>query len=342
MIDRDAITRAKIALPLPDLWRKLGWQGEPKKSCRRPYAPEDTRDSASVFQKASGEWCFHDFKAGETCDEIGLLAQVESLSNGDACRRFLALAGIKGDTPHTPAPAATSKPSPPPDVKPERKPFIGTLRELGREECEAIAASRGLLLDAVMLAACEGLLWHGERLGCASWVLTDSERWNAQFRRFDTSPYVLSDGREVKTLGVKGGWAAWPLGMPALISGSYRRAVIVEGLPDALAAFQVLLETGCAASCAVLCITGAGLRIPLDCLPFFAGVNVRIFCDADESGRRAALRWEGQLREAGAACDAFDLSGLIRADGKPVKDLNDCCLMAANERAALGLMEGMA
>jgi hypothetical protein len=342
MIDRDAITRAKIALPLPDLWRKLGWQGEPKKSCRRPYAPEDTRDSASVFQKASGEWCFHDFKAGETCDEIGLLAQVERLSNGDACRRFLALAGIKGDTPHTPAPAATSKPSPPPDVKPERKPFIGTLRELGREECEAIAASRGLLLDAVMLAACEGLLWHGERLGCASWVLTDSERWNAQFRRFDASPYVLSDGREVKTLGVKGGWAAWPLGMSALTSGSYRRAVIVEGLPDALAAFQVLLETGCAASCAVLCMTGAGLRIPLECLPFFAGVNVRIFCDADESGRRAALRWEGQLREAGAACDAFDLGGLIRADGKPVKDLNDCCLMAANERAALGLMEGMA
>lgn len=342
MIDRDAITRAKIALPLPDLWRKLGWPGEPKKSCRRPYAPEDTRDSASVFQKASGQWCFHDFKAGETCDEIGLLAQVESLSNGDACRRFLALAGIKGDTPYTPAPAATSKPSPPPDVKPERKPFIGTLRELGREECEAIAASRGLLLDAVMLAACEGLLWHGERLGCASWVLTDSERWNAQFRRFDASPYVLSDGREVKTLGVKGGWAAWPLGIPALISGSYRRAVIVEGLPDALAAFQVLLETGCAASCAVLCMTGAGLRIPLDCLPFFAGVNVRIFCDADESGRRAALRWEGQLREAGAACDAFDLSGLIRGDGKPVKDLNDCCLMAANERAALGLMEGIA
>ncbi len=342
-IDRDAITRAKLALPMPDLWRKLGWHGEPNKSCRRPYAAEDTRDSASVFQKASGEWCFHDFKAGETWDEIGLLAQVESLSNGEACRRFLALAGIKGDTPHTPAPAAaSSKPLPPPDVRPERKPFIGTLRELAREECEAIAASRGLLLDAVMLAACEGLLWHGERLGCPSWVLTDAERWNAQFRTFDASPYVLSDGRELKTLGVKGGWAAWPLGMPALVSGSYRRAVIVEGLPDALAAFQVLLETGCATSCAVLCMTGSGLRIPLECLAFFAGVSVRIFCDADESGRRAALRWEGQLREAGAACDAFDLGGLIRADGKPVKDLNDCCLMAANERAALGLMEGLA
>ena len=343
MIDRDAIQRAKIALPMPELWRKLGWQGEPKKSCRRPYSPEDTRDSASVFQKASGEWCFHDFKAGETRDEIALLAEVEGLSNGDACRRFLALAGIRGDSPDTRGPAAIqpSRPLPLPDVKPASKPFMGTLRELGRVECEAIAGSRGLLLDAVMLAACEGLLWRGERLGCASWVLTDAERWNAQFRRFDALPYVLNDGREVKTLGVKGGWAAWPLGLPEMSARRYRRAVIVEGLPDALAAFQVLLETGQSAGCAVLCMTGAGLRIPSECLPFFAGVRVRIFCDADASGRRAALRWEGQLNSARASCDAFDLSGLLQADGKPVKDLNDCCRMAADERAALGLMEGM-
>jgi hypothetical protein len=88
-------------------------------------------------------------------------------------------------------------------------------------------------------------------------------------------------------------------------------------------------------------MTGSGLRIPAECLPFFAGVNVRIFCDADKSGRAAALRWECQLREAGAACDAFDLGGLLQADGKPVKDLNDCCRMEASERAALGLMEGM-
>ena len=341
---RDAITSAKLALPLPDLWRRLGWPGEPKKSCRRPYSPEDTRESASVFQKSSGEWCFHDFKAGETWDEIALLAQMEGLSNGDACRRFLALAGIKdaAQGQRAPLPATPARPIPPPDVKPQGKPFLGTLRELGRDECAAIAASRGLLLDAVMLAACEGMLWRGERLGCASWVLTDSERWNAQFRRFDAAPYLLSDGREVKTLGVKGGWAAWPLGLPEMTARNYRRAVIVEGLPDALAAFQVLIETGCAASCAVLCMAGAGLRIPAECLPIFAGVSVRIFCDADDSGRRAALRWEGQLREAGAICDAFDLGGLLQANGKPVKDLNDCCLMAANERAALGLMEGMA
>lgn len=343
MKERDTIEQAKLALPLPELWQKLGWPGEPKKSCRRPYAREDTRESASVFQKGNGAWCFHDFKEGASFDEIGLLARMEGLSNADACRYFLSLAGVSGTAPgpRVSASSAPSKPAPPPDVKPACKPYLGTLRELSRDECEIIAANRGLAPSAVMLAATEGLLWRGERLGLASWVLTDGARWNAQYRRLNGSPYVLNNEREVKTLGVKGGWAAWPLGLSVLESGKYRRAVIAEGLPDALAAFQVLLESQQVAGCAVLCMAGAGLRIPGECLPAFGGVRVRIFCDADDSGRCAALRWEGQLREAGALVDAFDLSGLLQANGKPVKDLNDCCRMDEHERAALGLMEGM-
>jgi hypothetical protein len=342
MIDRDVITRAKIALPMPDLWRKLGWQGEPKKSCLAPWETAG-RPSFSVFQKGDGSWAAHDFRAGETFDEPALLARVEGLDNAAACRRFLSLAGISAAPEGPPGALAgspVSRPRPP-DVKPACKPYVGPLRQLTLQECQRIAACRGLLLDAVILAAADGLLWHGERLGFASWVLCDSERWNAQYRRMDGAPYVLSDGREVKTLGVKAGWAAWPLGLPALISGTYRRAVIVEGLPDVLAAFQVLMESKQAAGVAVLCMVGSGMRIPAECLAHFAGVRVRIFCDADESGRRAAVRWEGQLREVGAVVDAFDLGGLLQMDGKPVKDLNDACRMAPDERAALGLMEGM-
>ena len=342
MMDRETMARAKAALPMPELWRKLGWPGEPGKSCRAPWEV-DGRFSFSVFQKGSGEWAAHDFRAGETFDEPALLAKVEGLSNGDACRRFLELAGVvvgEGERVQRREPVTVAA-APAPDARPARKPYLGALRGLTKDECAVIAAGRGLLPEAVMLAAVDGLLWHGERLGCPSWVLTDAERWNGQFRRMDGAPYVLSDGREVKTLGVKGGWAAWPIGLPALASGSYRQAVLVEGLPDALAAFQVLLETRQTARAAVICMTGSGLRLPAECLACFAGVRVRIFCDADKSGRAAALRWEGQLKGAGAVVDAFDLGGLLQADGKPVKDLNDACRMVANERAALGLMEGM-
>jgi hypothetical protein len=344
MNDRDTIERAKAALPLPELWRKLGWAGEPKKSCRVPYRPDDARESGSVFLRASGQWCFHDFKGGETFDEIALLAHVESLSNGDACRRFLELAGITGTASAMTAPPSSFKPRPPvvaPDTKPPCKPYLGTLREPTLAECETLADVRNLSPDAVKAAACDGLLRIGERLGCASWVLTDETGWNAQFRRLDGLPYVLTDGREVKTLGVKGGWAAWPLGLPVIAAANYPLAVLVEGTPDALAAFQVIAEAGMMHECGVVCMAGAGLRIPAECLPVFNGRRVRIFADADESGRAAAVRWECQLREHGARVDAYDLAGLLQDNGKPVKDLNDACRMAAPERAALGLMEGM-
>lgn len=344
MIDRELIQRAKAALPLPALWQKMGWQGEPKKCCRVPFRADDSRESGSVFQREHGAWCFHDFKSGESFDEIGLLAQVEGLRTGDAMRRFLSLAGVRDWTPHENAPAAVSPPPALPprrDVKPESKPRLPPLQMPTLEECEAIAATRGLDVEAVKLAASEDSLFISERMGLPCWVLTDSERWNAQFRRLDGLPFMLSDGREVKTLGIKGGWAAWPLGLPLACSDEFPLVVIVEGPPDALAAYQVIRETGHAAKCAVVCMAGAGLRIPAECLPAFRAKRVRIFCDADTSGRAAALRWTLQLSEAGAVVDAFDLAGLLQADGKPVKDLNDACRMAPADRARTGFMEGM-
>ena len=344
MIDREVIYRAKAVLPLPALWQKLGWQGEPKKSCRVPYRADDARDSGSVFQRESGAWCFHDFKSGESFDEIGVLALVEGLSTGDAIRRFLALAGVDNRTAHESAPAALTPWTPPPrpDVKPASKPRLAALQTPSLKDCQAIAMTRGLDVEAVKLAASEDVLFIGERMGLPSWVLTDAERWNAQFRRMDGLPFVLSDGREVKTLGIKGGWAAWPLGLPQVCWETCPLVVIVEGPPDALAAYQVILEAGLAAKCAVVCMTGAGLRIPAQCLPVFQAKRVRIFCDADSSGRSAALRWETQLREAGAVVDAFDLSGLLQANGKPVKDLNDACRMTRADREQTGFMEGLA
>jgi hypothetical protein len=344
MIERELIERAKVLLPLPMLWQKLQWQGEPKKSCRVPYRADDARESGSVFQRQDGRWCFHDFKDGETFDEIGLLARIEGTAKGDALRRFLALAGVGSHAlpPSTPAPSAPSSPRARNDSKPAQKPRLPSLRSPTREECQTIASVRGLDVEAVTLAACDNLLFIGERLGFASWVLTDDARWNAQFRRLDGLPYVLTDGREVKTLGIKGGWAAWPLGLPTLLAGNVQLAALVEGTPDALAAYQIIREAGLAAVSSVVCMTGAGLRIPAECLPAFAGKRVRIFCDADTSGRAAALRWEHQLRYSAATVDAFDLAGLLQADGKTVKDLNDACRMTANERASVGFMEGMA
>jgi hypothetical protein len=352
VIDRDAITRAKLALPLPDLWRKLGWPGEPKRSCRRPYAPEDSRDKGSVFQTDSGAWLFHDFVSGENFDEAALLARVEGIDNGDACLRYIELAGVKGRSRiHTrPMPQAAadsgSLPLKAVAVRPRVKPSIGRLEPFTREDVLRVADLRGLDPMAVQLAAAEGLLWKGQKLGHESWVITDTTRWNAQFRRFDGEPYYLgSINSKVKTLGVKGGWAAWPVGFTAIAElveqRRFHRVIMVEGMPDMLAGFQVLAETDFAGLATVICMTGSSMLVPDFCLPFFDGLRLRIFADVDEAGKSAAVRWHKQLAAAGAVVDAFDFAGLLRADGQPVKDLNDVMLMDQGERTELGLMEGM-
>ena len=76
---------------------------------------------------------------------------------------------------------------------------------------------------------------------------------------------------------------------------------------------------------------GASQRIHADALPMFTGKRVRIFGHDDEAGRGAVERWAAQLASVGADVDAFSFAGLVQADGKPVKDLNDSLLMDAGE-----------
>ena len=350
MNTRDALTEAKQRLPLPLLWRKLNWQGEPAQLCNGPYRENDSRKSGSVFIPADGDMeIFHDFKTGETLDAITLLARMEGLENGEACRRFMELAGVCKETHER------SKPKPPATVRMVKKqvrckPVLPPLNLPTLADCEAIAACRGLLPRAVLNAAADGMLFVCEQWrGARCWALTDASRWNAFFRRMDGEPFTLADGTTAKTLGIKGGFVSWPVGLPLATEHDFKCLAMVEGAPDALAAYQILCESralitdGASKAAGVLSMASAALSIPDECLPFFAGRRVRIFADVDDKnqGHIAAARWERQLEEAGAGVDSFDLRGLFQADGKPVEDLNDACRMTASERAALGLWEGM-
>ena len=49
--------------------------------------------------------------------------------------------------------------------------------------------------------------------------------------------------------------------------------------------------------------------------------------DFSRAGRAAVERWGRQLFLMGANVDAFSFAGLVQADGRPVKDLNDSLLM---------------
>ena len=74
----------------------------------------------------------------------------------------------------------------------------------------------------------------------------------------------------------------------------------------------------------------------------FKEKRVRIFAHLDRAGLKAEGRWWRQLKEAGATVDGFDFSELVRSDGQPVGDLNDFCLIDADQwEANREMIEGV-
>jgi hypothetical protein len=323
------IALAKERLTIPELARLRRWEWRPGKSCRCPYRP-DRNESGSVF--ADGR-LFRDFATGETLDAPALLARVENMSNEAACRLFIDLAGVKAGTDK---PAFVHKPRVSNNEQQRKKPVLPALTKPTSTQLRQLANLRCLSIEGVRFAVTRGFL-HATRfhdLEC--WTLTDSERWLCQLRRLDGNPFIKREGSEYKAQTCTGSWGAWPLGIAE--STEFPSVALVEGGPDFLAACHFIVVEGMDCHTAPVGMLGAGQRIATSALPRFAGKRVRIFAHADEANNRgeihgveAAARWELQLRDAGADVTTFDLSGLTRVDGAPVKDLNDLARISGDD-----------
>jgi hypothetical protein len=334
------IQLAKEQLDIAALWRLRAWPQEPGKECFRPYAPEDTRKSGSVFEEGR---LFRDFKSGETFDAPALLARVEGMTNSAACRLFIELAGVSQDG-KAQAPAASRRVAPrPPSTLPSEpaarsKPALPHLREPEPVELDIIADLRNVTSRGPELAAARGLLHVCRYGGAECWAVTDSARWNCQFRRMDGSAFQ-GNGNPKKTLGIRGGWAAWPIGAAEM--GLRENVLLVEGSGDFIAAHAFAWIEGTAEKTSVVCVPGASVRLPHEALPLFQGKRIRMFphIDASGAGEEAALRWETQLQAAGAALvECFDLAGLSKPCGGAVEDLNDLALLPREKLEALGTL----
>jgi len=222
------------------------------------------------------------------------------------------------------------------------RPWLPPMRRLRAGELAQLAALRGLPVAGLEAAVEDGRLgWSmwpldaetgRERSGSkASWVVTDAERWVAQFRAMDGSLYAGRDGADFKSSSTKN--VGWPVGAAQGVAKD--RVVVVEGGADMLAAYAVLEAQGWLAEVAVWCLFGASARMAPEGLAFAKGRRVRVLADNDVPrvkeykgrapvvmcpGMEAAARWGAQLVEAGAAeVSTYDLSPL----GQAVGDLND-------------------
>ncbi len=313
---QSTLADAKARWNIYALWIHFDYPGKPSANCHSPFR----KDAKPSFSVSADGLLWNDFAEGTGGDAVDFFQRASGLSQKDACKKFIELAGGH----FTPAPrAACPRPA---DAKP--KPVFPDFRRGTAEEIQHLASLRNIGREGIEWASERGLLCFAVLKNCPACIVTDSARVNAQARRMD--------GQQWEHIGAKawtlpGAFASWPIGITE--ARDFRAIALCEGGPDFLAAHYVALceqathHTRRDVQCAPVAMLGASQRIHADALPMFAGKRVRIFGHDDEAGRGAVERWAAQLASVGANVDAFSFAGLVQTDGKPVKDLNDSLLM---------------
>ena len=317
---QSTLAEAKGRLNIYGLWRHFGFDGEPKASCRSPFR-DDTKPSFSV--NADGT-LWNDFGTGEGGDAVDFFKRASGLSKTEACRKFIELAGGH----YTAAPPAARHRPQAPESKP--KPAFSRFHKGTPADFAQLASLRKIGREGLEFASERGLLWFATLEGLPAWIISDSERVNAQARRMDGQVWDRPDSHP-KARTARGAWAAWPIGIKE--AQPFPAIALCEGGPDFLAAHYLTLweqashHTKRDVQCVPVAMLGASLRIHQDALPYFAGKRVRIFGHDDDDGRAAVERWAQELKTVGVVADAFTFAGLAQVDGQPVNDLNDALLM---------------
>jgi AAA domain/CHC2 zinc finger len=89
------IEEAKWRLPLPKVMAELGYGDSAKKSARCPFH-DDKKPSFGIKQDGSGRWFWNCFTGCGSGDEISFIAKVKNISNNEATKEFLRMAGVTG------------------------------------------------------------------------------------------------------------------------------------------------------------------------------------------------------------------------------------------------------
>jgi hypothetical protein len=299
----------KARYRIDDAWRDLGFPGTPSKSCRSPFRDE-TNPSFSVFSEGGR---FHDFATGASGTVIDFVGLALNADTKGAIRWIENRLGVHREPP----PRREAEPKRPAKIPPLR---VGT-----ESEVRELADRRSFSVEALRLAEERGFLRFASLWGQPSWCLRDGRGELFEFRRLDGRKFDAYGNLAERKSHCIGTGKSWPIG--TLEAEAFAKVAWVEGAPDLLAAFHFLLIEGKAGSVAPVAVLGASNhRLAPEALAKFKGKEVRMFPHLDEAGRKGAREWALGLKAADAGrIVAFDLSGLVLADGTDGKDLADVC-----------------
>jgi hypothetical protein len=334
----------KQKLPLPDLLHALGRGQYARRICPSPLR-KDAHPSWGIYAR-NGHWHFKDLATGDGGDEITFLARWLGLDEKRDFQHILEYyAQLAGTTSQPPGSRIVSVMDFADEVwnlhcfgkddDPDAPDFSGFKPFWKPDQLERLAALRGLTIEGLNLATQTGVLlfnedWHGHEV----WAVADSTERVIELRRLDGLPFpAIGTLPERKSHALRHSQKSWPLNV--LEAEKFRCIALVEGGPDFLACFDLVLHDQALWRVAPVCMLGASSAIAQEALQFFKGKTIRIYPHQDKAGLEAARRWQRQLRAADAdRVDIYDFGGLVRADGQPVNDLNDFLQISLSEFAA--------
>ena len=304
----------KTKCPMPVLMAKLGLGAYAKPSCPSPFRTDKT-SSWGIFQR-EGSWHFMDHGIDDSGDEVTLIARFKGWNERRDFKRIVELYQETANKENVAAPLNVvhpPQPSPPPPSPPDLTGYTPG----ADEQLIKLSTLRSISVPALKLACERGFLIFGVRFNHEVFGLKDQSGRLAEVRRLDGQLFpAFGSLPQHKSHTFKGSCKGWPLGL--VEAASAPSIVLLEGLPDFLAAFDFMLREGKANTVAPVTMLAASASIEEGALSHFHNKRVRMFPHYDPAGLNAAQKWTEQLTGIAANIDYFQFS-----DFPAVKDLAD-------------------
>jgi hypothetical protein len=291
---------------------------------------DDGNNPASSIRD-DGKVCI-DHGTGDGFNVVTLIAKVERLSRSEAYQRLEYYAANLGidDSALNGRERKSAKPAG------ELVRHDWALGAGSHQDYLDLAALRRLDAMALITATAHGLLFFTTDAGARLYTVTDNARHVRQDRRLDGAEVTLAGGGITKSRSL--GTASWPVG--AANVGNKPVVLLVEGMPDLLAAAQVITQADRWRDTAPVAVLGAGQRIHPEALPLLARKRVRIFPHRDEAGSKAAITWQRQLLPGGTDVDYIPYPDDLAVGTTPVKDLNDVLIAMGGDETGNFIPDG--
>jgi hypothetical protein len=289
----DWFAQAREQLTISDAWRLLGFEGEPKASCRSPFR-EDRSPSFSIFDDGRA---WKDHTTGEGGDVVEFLKA--ALGGYTEARNWL-----KG---RSSIPFAPQPPQKPKEDLPKKIGWPAGIMD-SNAGWSAFLHRRKISSPAAHAMVKAGVLRFCKIDGHDCYIVTDRTWRAAEIRRVDGGNFGPS-----KAFPLRGVDKRWLPGLEPLYSALRATSVLLtEGATDLLSGMDLYSRyrrSGGTHSWGVAAVLGAGCKnLHPDAIPLLRGRHVRIVPDADQAGDQMADHWTGLLRKIGCSVDVVNLT----------------------------------